>query len=39
MKDKMLKRFDKIQEPPPAKLKKPLPVPDDKPRRKRGGIR
>jgi len=33
----MLRRFDKIQEPPPPKMRKPLPAPDDKPRRKRGG--
>ena len=37
LKAKMMKRFDKIQEMPKAKTKKPLPVPDDKPRRKRGG--
>lgn len=37
MKSQILKRFDKIQEMPMAKTKKPLPVPDDKPRRKRGG--
>lgn len=37
LKDKMLKRFDKIQEPPPPKLKKPLPAPDDKPKKRRGG--
>ncbi len=33
----MLERFDKIQEPPPPKLNKPLPIPDDKPKKKRGG--
>lgn len=37
LKAKLLKRFDKIQELPQAKTKKPLPVPDDKPRKKRGG--
>jgi len=35
--ENMLKRFDKIQEPAPAKLRKPLPIPDDKPRKRRGG--
>eukprot|EP00742_Colponemidia_sp_Colp-10_P004566 GILJ01004873.1.p1 GENE.GILJ01004873.1~~GILJ01004873.1.p1 ORF type:complete len:472 (+),score=60.90 GILJ01004873.1:38-1453(+) len=33
------RRLEKLQEPPPAKLKKALPVPDDKPRKKRGGKR
>jgi U4/U6 small nuclear ribonucleoprotein PRP31 len=27
------------QEPPPAKLPKPLPVPDSEPKKKRGGRR
>jgi len=35
----MLKRFDKIQEPPPPKMRKPLPAPDDKPKKRRGGKR
>ena len=39
MKDKMLGRFDKIQEPAPAKARKPLPIPDDRPKKKRGGKR
>jgi len=39
IKDEMLKRFVKIQEPPPAKKVKPLPIPDEKPRKKRGGKR
>lgn len=39
IKDDMLKRFVKIQEPPPAKKIKPLPIPDEKPRKKRGGKR
>lgn len=39
IKDDMLKRFMKIQEPPPAKKVKPLPIPDEKPRKKRGGKR
>ncbi len=39
IRDEMQKRFSKIQEPPPAKKVKPLPVPDEKPRKKRGGKR
>ena len=39
IKEDMLKRFMKIQEPPPAKKIKPLPIPDEKPRKKRGGKR
>jgi len=39
IKEKMLKRFDKIQEPPPPKMRKPLPAPDDKPKKRRGGKR
>lgn len=35
----MLKRFDKIQEPAPGKLRKPLPAPEDKPKKRRGGKR
>jgi U4/U6 small nuclear ribonucleoprotein PRP31 len=35
----MLKRFDKIQEPNAPKLRKPLPAPDDKPKKRRGGKR
>jgi len=37
IKDKMFSRFDKIQEPGQARLRKPLPAPDDKPKKKRGG--
>jgi len=37
MKDKMFGRFDKIQEPAPPKMRKPLPIPDYKPRKRRGG--
>jgi hypothetical protein len=33
----MLERFSKIQEAAPAKKIKPLPVPDERPKRKRGG--
>eukprot|EP01138_Halocafeteria_seosinensis_P010916 gb/GECG01011149.1/.p1 GENE.gb/GECG01011149.1/~~gb/GECG01011149.1/.p1 ORF type:complete len:496 (+),score=100.58 gb/GECG01011149.1/:1-1488(+) len=33
------KKIQKWQEPPPGKKKKPLPRPDDKPSRKRGGKR
>ncbi|TVU44298.1 hypothetical protein EJB05_03734, partial [Eragrostis curvula] len=32
-------RIDSIREPPPAKLPKPLPVPDSEPKKKRGGSR
>lgn len=39
IREDMQKRFSKIQEPPPAKKVKPLPVPDEKPRKKRGGKR
>lgn len=39
IKDEMLKRFVKIQEPAPAKKVKPLPIPDERPRKKRGGKR
>ena len=34
---KMLQRFDKIQEPSAPKMRKPLPAPDDKPKKRRGG--
>jgi U4/U6 small nuclear ribonucleoprotein PRP31 len=37
IKDKMFSRFDKIQEPGQARLRKPLPAPDDKPKKRRGG--
>ena len=33
------KRLDKLQEAPPRKLVKPLPAPDDKPKKRRGGRR
>lgn len=39
LKTKMLASFDKSQEPPPPKMRKPLPAPDDKPRKRRGGKR
>ena len=39
IKEDMLKRFVKIQEPAPAKKVKPLPIPDERPRKKRGGKR
>jgi U4/U6 small nuclear ribonucleoprotein PRP31 len=35
----MVKKIAKWQEPPPAKLPKPLPVPDSEPKKKRGGRR
>ncbi|TMW60556.1 hypothetical protein Poli38472_000598 [Pythium oligandrum] len=37
--DELIKKFDKLQEPQKAKTKKALPIPDEKPRRKRGGKR
>jgi len=37
IKNKMFSRFDKIQEPGQARLRKPLPAPDDKPKKRRGG--
>uniref|UniRef100_UPI00358EF388 U4/U6 small nuclear ribonucleoprotein Prp31 n=1 Tax=Myxine glutinosa TaxID=7769 RepID=UPI00358EF388 len=39
LKEEVEKKFDKWQEPPPAKQVKPLPVPLDPPRKKRGGRR
>ncbi|PIA61712.1 hypothetical protein AQUCO_00200003v1, partial [Aquilegia coerulea] len=39
LRDEILKKIEKWQEPPPAKLPKPLPVPDSKPKKKRGGRR
>lgn len=39
LKELISKKMNKIQEPQQAKLKKALPKPDDKPRRKRGGKR
>ena len=36
---KMMKRYEKIQEAPPAKLEKPLPIPDENKKRRRGGKR
>lgn len=35
----ILKRLEKLQEPPPAKKLKALPAPDDTPRKRRGGRR
>ena len=37
-KDEIHKKIEKWQEPPPAKQPKPLPVPDSKPKKKRGGF-
>jgi U4/U6 small nuclear ribonucleoprotein PRP31 len=37
--DVILKKLEKLQEPPPPKLAKPLPAPDDKPKKRRGGAR
>eukprot|EP01114_Cavostelium_apophysatum_P017500 TRINITY_DN5215_c0_g1_i1.p1 TRINITY_DN5215_c0_g1~~TRINITY_DN5215_c0_g1_i1.p1 ORF type:complete len:485 (-),score=145.89 TRINITY_DN5215_c0_g1_i1:26-1480(-) len=33
------RKLEKAQEPPPMKLPKPLPAPDDKPKKRRGGKR
>ena len=35
----MLSRFDKIQEPHAPKMRRPLPAPEDKPKKRRGGKR
>lgn len=37
--EEIRKKIEKWQEPPPAKLLKPLPVPDSMPKKKRGGHR
>lgn len=37
--DEIAQKVQKWQEPPPGKTKKPLPRPDDKPSKKRGGKR
>ncbi|KAF8687980.1 hypothetical protein HU200_042465 [Digitaria exilis] len=37
--EEIRKKIEKWQEPPPAKLPKPLPVPDSEPKKKRGGRR
>lgn len=39
LKSQCLERLEKLTEPPPNKGKRALPVPDDKPSRKRGGRR
>lgn len=39
MHKEIVAKIDKWQEPPPAKQQKPLPRPDDRPSRKRGGKR
>ena len=39
LKDEIQKKLDKMQEPPPVKQVKPLPKPDDAPRKKRDGRR
>jgi U4/U6 small nuclear ribonucleoprotein PRP31 len=39
LKEEISKKMIKIQEPKQARIIKPLPKPDDKPRRKRGGKR
>ena len=39
LRDQVQKKIDKFMEPPPVKAPKPLPRPDDAPRKKRGGRR
>jgi hypothetical protein len=39
MKEEMMKKIEKWQEPPPAKTAKVLPVPDAEMKKKRGGKR
>jgi U4/U6 small nuclear ribonucleoprotein PRP31 len=39
LKDEIIKKIEKWQEPPPAKTAKPLPVPDAEPKKRRGGRR
>ncbi|EME27259.1 U4/U6 small nuclear ribonucleoprotein PRP31 [Galdieria sulphuraria] len=39
LKEEVRQKFEKWQEPPPAKTAKPLPVPDEKPKKRRGGRR
>ena len=39
LRDQVQKKIDKFMEPPPVKAAKPLPRPDDAPRKKRGGRR
>eukprot|EP00026_Physarum_polycephalum_P006675 Phypoly_transcript_06726.p1 GENE.Phypoly_transcript_06726~~Phypoly_transcript_06726.p1 ORF type:complete len:512 (+),score=126.15 Phypoly_transcript_06726:118-1653(+) len=39
LKEEIQKKIDKWQEPPPTKQPKPLPAPDDRPRKKRAGKR
>jgi U4/U6 small nuclear ribonucleoprotein PRP31 len=39
LREYILKKIEKLQEPPPPKLPKPLPAPDDKLKKKRGGRR
>eukprot|EP00871_Galdieria_phlegrea_P000590 jgi/Galph1/1531/GphlegSOOS_G209.1 len=39
LKEEIEQKFEKWQEPPPAKTAKPLPIPDEKPKKRRGGRR
>eukprot|EP01056_Protomagalhaensia_sp_Gyna25_P000422 Protomagalhaensia_sp_Gyna_25__421@NODE_119_length_5103_cov_179_393167_g93_i0_p2_GENE_NODE_119_length_5103_cov_179_393167_g93_i0NODE_119_length_5103_cov_179_393167_g93_i0_p2_ORF_typecomplete_len400_score61_60Nop/PF01798_18/1_2e47Prp31_C/PF09785_9/6_1e14_NODE_119_length_5103_cov_179_393167_g93_i031044303 len=39
LREQVLTALKRLQEPPPARQKKPLPVPDDRPRPRRGGKR
>lgn len=37
LREKVAKHIEKLAEPPPAKVVKALPVPDDGPKKRRGG--
>jgi len=39
LREEIARKLEKWQEPPPPKLPKPLPAPDDRPRKRRGGRR
>eukprot|EP01118_Nematostelium_gracile_P009385 TRINITY_DN3156_c0_g1_i1.p1 TRINITY_DN3156_c0_g1~~TRINITY_DN3156_c0_g1_i1.p1 ORF type:complete len:471 (-),score=148.73 TRINITY_DN3156_c0_g1_i1:132-1544(-) len=39
LKEIILNKIEKWQEPPPIRLPKPLPAPDDRPKKRRGGAR
>lgn len=39
LREEIMRKIEKWQEPPPAKQPKPLPVPDAEPKKKRGGRR
>ena len=39
LREEIQKKFDKLLEPPPVKQVKALPVPDEMPKKRRGGKR